>query len=91
MRREYAALRLDVRLAGQKIPDRKPAKDCRFSELSVWGSELDSNCRDGHRFRRRPKLRIRLPRGAELNPRSIPHFAIELGFALSKSFIDRAS
>ena len=32
-------------LAEQKIPHRKPAKDCRSSELSVWGSELDSNCR----------------------------------------------
>ena len=33
--------------AGQKVPDRKPAKDCRFSELSVWVSGLDSNCRYG--------------------------------------------
>ena len=35
-------------LAEQKIPHRKPAKDCRFSELSVWVSGLDSNCRHGH-------------------------------------------
>jgi len=35
-------------LAGQNVPHHKPAKDCRFSESSTWGSELDSNCRDGH-------------------------------------------
>ena len=35
-------------LAGQNVPHHKPAKDCRFSESSVWGSELDSNCRYGY-------------------------------------------
>ena len=35
-------------LAGQKVPHHKPAKDCRFSESSVWASELGSNCRYGH-------------------------------------------
>jgi len=33
-------------LAEQKVPHHKPAKVCRFSELSVWVSGLDSNCRD---------------------------------------------
>ena len=32
-------------LAGQNVPHHKPAKDCRLSELSVWVSGLDSNCR----------------------------------------------
>jgi hypothetical protein len=35
-------------LAGQNVAHHKPAKDCRFSESSPWGSELDSNCRDGY-------------------------------------------
>ena len=38
---------LIIYMAEQKIPHRKPAKDCRFSELSVWVSGLDSNCRYG--------------------------------------------
>ena len=40
-------------LAEQKIPHRKPSKDCRFSELSVWVSGLDSNCRYGYSLRTR--------------------------------------
>ena len=33
-------------LAEQNVPHHKPAKDCRSSESRVWGSELDSKCRD---------------------------------------------
>ena len=28
----------------KQIPHRKPSKDCRFSELSVWVSGLESKC-----------------------------------------------
>ena len=38
-------------LAGHNVLHHKPAKDCRFSESSPWGSELDSNCRYGHSLR----------------------------------------
>ena len=38
--------KLEVKiLAEQNVPHHKPAKDCRLSESSTWGSELDSNCR----------------------------------------------
>ena len=33
-------------LAEQNVPHHKPSKDYRLSELSVWLSGLDSNCRD---------------------------------------------
>ena len=45
----------------QNVPHRKPPKDCRFSESSVWGSELDSNCQYVHRSLLRLDLRIRYP------------------------------